>query len=224
MRTHGVSECTYSQENLLPPPLAHDIVDTVKHIQCISTTTSRISQKCLAIANRETYVSLTKPTQNKPTRAVTPPASIAAPKAWPGAPNVCATKRYVVSANGNVSVSGATVSRTKGANTQIGHQQISMYMLTNGLTFSLRPPSTSCPSPCRRTTSERPGSPCTMHERIARQARIYQGVLAERRRGRLEICNNEANARNEKECTCRDVDWQTLEEQHKECQKLDDRQ
>ena len=53
--------------------------------------------------------------QNSPTSAVTPPASNDAESAESGAPSVCATKRYVMSANGNVSVRGATVSRVSGA-------------------------------------------------------------------------------------------------------------
>lgn len=62
-----------------------------------------------------THVSLTKPTQKSPTRAVTPPARSAAPKAWFGALRVCATKRYVVSAKGNVRVKGAIVRSVRGA-------------------------------------------------------------------------------------------------------------
>ncbi len=53
--------------------------------------------------------------QNKPTSAVTRPASKEADSAESGAFNVCATNRYVISAKGNVSVSGATVNRVSEA-------------------------------------------------------------------------------------------------------------
>jgi len=59
--------------------------------------------------------SFTNPTQNNPTRAVTVPANTDAPKAESGEPKVCATKRYVSSANGNDNVSGATVNNVRGA-------------------------------------------------------------------------------------------------------------
>jgi len=62
-----------------------------------------------------THVSLTTPTQNKPTMHVTPPANKAAPSASLGAPIVCATNRYVSSANGKLNVSGEIVRRASGA-------------------------------------------------------------------------------------------------------------
>lgn len=58
--------------------------------------------------------SFTNPKQNNPTRAVTVPANTDAPKAESGEPKVCATKRYVRSANGNDNVSGATVNNVRG--------------------------------------------------------------------------------------------------------------
>jgi hypothetical protein len=60
-------------------------------------------------------VSFTRPTQNSPTKAVTAPANTAAPRAESGAPSVCATNKYVASANGNVSVKGVIVSNVSGA-------------------------------------------------------------------------------------------------------------
>ena len=50
-----------------------------------------------------------RPTQNFPTRAVTPPARSAATGAYPGAPKVCATNRYAPRANGSVRVKGVIV-------------------------------------------------------------------------------------------------------------------
>jgi len=53
--------------------------------------------------------------QNNPTKAVTAPVRTAVPRASFGAPNVSATKRYIISPSGNVSIRGDIVNNARGA-------------------------------------------------------------------------------------------------------------
>lgn len=71
---------THSSKYFFPVSLAHILVDAVTQIQRISTSVAMISTKALYWLIK-TYTSLTNPTQNKPTSAVTPPASNEAPNA-----------------------------------------------------------------------------------------------------------------------------------------------
>ena len=92
-RTRGESERKFIAESdtphcskdFFPPLLALILVNAVAQVQHVRTGTQSATHQS---GTGNAYVSSTRPTQNSPTSAVTPPANTAAPKAEFGALNV----------------------------------------------------------------------------------------------------------------------------------------
>jgi hypothetical protein len=130
-------------------------------------------------------------------------------------------------ANGNVKVSGATVRRVNGAATKNKFASISLTTPRHRVktpTFSRK---TQFPRPCGLLfdpSCESLSSPCTVHEWVSGKPRVHQSKFAQCRSDRFQISNNHADAGDEEEGTCGDVNREALKEESQQGKETDNRE